>query len=318
MILFLFLNFAHKINTSLYDNINLYEVLNVNKYSTLRDIQKSYRKASVQFKRNRHPSKRDERVWKQTQFAHDIISNPDSKDLYDNYGSLFFNKTDFTVIGYHSETELAMLRKQYKGAYLDDNFGGIINFPIQFDLVDFMNGKTKTIKMMRTVLCTCKKGGTKCPKCRKNPYEQQLITQQITLPKGASTMHRILVKDVFDTHLDRGASDVVFTAYLRKDDIFQRDGVDIKMKAHISLTDIIQGQNFTFENADGEELSISLKGVQHGEERRIKGKGIPYFGEPKMRGDVVVKFFVDFPKKLTQKQIEVVKKNLPDDIASYE
>ena len=310
--------FAYKLNTTECDNINLYEVLNLNKYSTPKELQKSFRKATVQYKRNKHHSNRDERLWRQTKFAHEIISNPDSKQLYDTYGNLFFNKTDFTVFGYYSENELLAMRQQLKGAYLDDSFGGIIDFPIQFNLVDFIQGKTKTVKLMRTVLCTCKKGGTKCPKCRKNPYEQQLFTQTVTLPKGAANMHRIYIKDIFDTHLDRGASAIVFTAYQKEDPIFIRDGVDLLLNVTISLADIIHGGEYRFQNPDGEELSISLQGVQHGEKRRIKGKGIPYFTDSKMRGDVVITFSISFPSTLSKGQISTIEKILPDEISEYQ
>ena len=316
MLLFL-LNFASKLNTTEFNNLNLYEVLNINKYSTPKELQKSYKKAAIQYKRNKHRSSRDERLWRQTQFANEIISNPDSKQLYDTYGSLFFNKTDFTVFGYYSETELLAMRQQLKGAYIDDSFGGVINYPIQFDLVDFIQGKTKTVKLMRTVLCTCKKGGTKCPKCRKNPYEQKLFTQEVTLPKGATNMHRIYIKDIFDTPIDRGASDIVFTAYQKPDPMFTRDGADLRMNATISLVDIIHGGEFKFENPDGEEISVSLQGVQHGEERRVKGKGIPYFSDPKVRGDIVITFSISFPSKLSNEQISVISRILPDSISEY-
>ena len=317
MLTLFLLTFAQKTNVSEYENVNLYDVLGVTKFSSPKAIQKSFKKALVQFKRNRQPTKRDEKLWRQTQFAHDVISNPDSKELYDNFGIGILNQTDFSVIGYRSDRNIAIIQKQYRGTISADKFGGIISYPLQFDLVDFMNGKTKTVNIMKTVACTCKRGGTKCPKCRKSPFEVKLVKEEVTLPKGASDHHMIYRKDLLDSSIDRGASDVVFIAYLRKDGEFEREGVDIRKNVKITLPEIIQGGNYTFENVDGEELSISLDGVQHKEERRIKGKGLPYFDDPKTRGDVILKFFIKFPKKLTKEQKEVVKKNLPDDQSMY-
>jgi DnaJ-class molecular chaperone len=59
-------------------------------------------------------------------------------------------------------------------------------------------------------------------------------------------------------------------------------------------------------------------GIKHGDERRIRGKGLPHFDEPKKRGDVIVKFSIDFPDQLTDEQRRIVEEILPIDIAEYE
>lgn len=310
------LNFAYNVNTSQYEDLNLYDILNVNKYATEKDITKSYKRLLIQNNRNRNPSERAKKVWKQTEYAHDILSNPSSRKLYDALGNLILNQTDFSVFGYRNDLELAQIKKMYRGSQ-QNSFAGAITFPLQFDLVDFMNGANKNIRIMRTIPCICKKGGQRCPKCRKNPYQQMLVTENVVLPKGASEHHRIYYKELIDSPFDRGASEIIFIAYLKNDGIFTREGVNIRRNITISLPEVVNGGNYTFENPDGEELSISLEGVQHGEERRIRGKGIPYFDDPKTRGDVIVTFFIDFPKQLTDAQKEIVRKNLPDDIEAY-
>lgn len=310
------LQFAYNINTSEYEDVNLYDVLNVNKYATEKEITKSYKRLLIQNNRNRNPTERAKKVWRQTEFAHDILSNPSSRKLYDSFGNVILNHTNFSVFAYKSDIELAEIKKMYRGGQ-SPSFPGVVIFPVQFDLIDFMNGATKNIKIMRTVPCTCKKGGQRCPKCRKNPFQQMLVVEKLFLPKGASDKFRMYYPELVDSPIDRGCHEIIFVAYLREDGVFKRDGVHIRRNITISLPEILNGGNYTFENPDGEEISIPLDGVQHGEERRIKGKGIPYFDDPKTRGDVIVTFFIDFPTKLDEEQKKIVRTNLPDDFGSY-
>jgi len=58
---------------------------------------------------------------------------------------------------------------------------------------------------------------------------------------------------------------------------------------------------------DGEEQEITIKGgTQHGEQFRLRGKGMPNLRSGR-RGDLIVVLLVEIPSKLTKRQEELLR-----------
>jgi len=314
------LGFVKRINVSDVVDINLCKVLGLTEQASGREIKRAYKRFVVQKNRNQFPSGRTLRTWRQTETAYDILSDPSSKQLYDQFGIHFLNQTGFSVFAYKSDLEIAILKARYKQApgALDD-FGGIISFPVQFNLVDFLNGSEKTVSSIQTTNCVCPRGGVRCAKCRQSPWMTRVVQFKIVLPPGANEFHRIFVSGVGDTPHARGASDAVFIVYSRDDPVFVRNGPHLLRNVNLSLAQAIDGGEIEIENIDGEMLKFELgTGIKHGDERRIEGKGLPHFDEPKKRGDVIVRFWINFPETLTDEQKKIVEEILPIDIGEYE
>jgi DnaJ-class molecular chaperone len=199
---------------------------------------------------------------------------------------------------------------------LIDEFGGVVTYPIQFNLCDFFNGAEKTVTSARTTICVCPRGGVRCAKCRQNPWMTQIIQTTITLPPGANEFHRIPVSGIGDSAKLRGAADAVFIVYSRQDPVFVRSGPHLKRQFNLTLAQALAGGEVEIENIDGNVLKLPIGiGIKHGDERR---KGLPFFDDPKKRGDVIVTFSIDFPDRLTEEQKVIVKEVLPIDIGEYE
>lgn len=64
-----------------------YEVLGVNKNSSPDEIKKAYRKLALQYHPDRNPGdKQAEEKFKEAAEAYDVLSNPDKKARYDQFG----------------------------------------------------------------------------------------------------------------------------------------------------------------------------------------------------------------------------------------
>jgi len=251
--------------------------------------------------------------------AHEILSNPSSRELYDQFGNDFLNSTDFSVLGYQSDMQIDLMKQMYRDLPADfGKFGGIITYPIQFSLSDYMKGATKKVHAMRTVACICPRGGNKCAKCRKSPYMTQLVTESIKLPPGAPEFHRIFIKDFMDSNQGRGASDVIFVTYSKEEEGCHREGSDLFYNATITLAQAIEGKEYELVGIDDEQISVPINSIQHGEQRRVKGKGLPFYYDPKKRGDVVVTFTIVFPESLTEEQKAIIRDALPDELGFYQ
>ncbi|KAH0787471.1 DnaJ domain containing protein [Histomonas meleagridis] len=254
------------------------------------------------------------------EIAYDVLLDASSRKLYDSYGIGIINETGFSVYGYQDDLKISLIKKYYSQQYQiegDDEFGGIITYPLQFQLIDFMNGAEKVIKSIQTVPCYCPRGGVKCAKCRKNPFMTQIVEHTVHLPPGAPEFHRIFVRDLGDNKADRGACDVVFIAQCSKHPSFERYKSNLYTNLTVSLYDVLNGSEVEVKNIDEEILKIPIDGIKSGDVKVVKGKGLPILDANGKRGDLMVTIFIEFPKKISNEQKKVINEILPDDISEY-
>ena len=64
-----------------------YEVLGVDKNATPDELKKAYRKLALQYHPDRNPGNKEaEEKFKEAAEAYDVLSNPDKKARYDQFG----------------------------------------------------------------------------------------------------------------------------------------------------------------------------------------------------------------------------------------
>ena len=64
-----------------------YEVLGVDKNATPEELKKAYRKLALQYHPDRNPGDKEaEEKFKEAAEAYDVLSNPDKKARYDQFG----------------------------------------------------------------------------------------------------------------------------------------------------------------------------------------------------------------------------------------
>merc|ERR1719411_1373992 len=70
------------------NNTKFYEILGLDKSATQRDIKKAYRKLARQLHPDKHPGEEDkyQAKFQELSRAHEVLSDPEKKKLYDRYG----------------------------------------------------------------------------------------------------------------------------------------------------------------------------------------------------------------------------------------
>ncbi|KAL8162054.1 hypothetical protein V2J09_013543 [Rumex salicifolius] len=149
------------------DNTKYYEVLGVSKSASPDDLKKAYKKAAIK----NHPDKGgDPEKFKELAHAYEVLSDPEKREIYDQYGedalkegmgggggghdpfdifSSFFGGSPFGGGGGSSRG-----RRQRRG---ED-----VVHPLKVSLDDLYNGTTKKLSLSRNVLCSkCKGKGSK-------------------------------------------------------------------------------------------------------------------------------------------------------------
>lgn len=97
--------------------------------------------------------------------------------------------------------------------------------------------------------------------------------------------------------------DITFVIAENKHLLFRKDGDDLVFEIEIHLVEALTGCTLTVPLLDGEKTVIKMEDVVYpGYQKIVAGQGMPKSKEPGERGNLIVKFDVEFPKQLTEEQ----------------
>jgi molecular chaperone DnaJ len=88
---------------------------------------------------------------------------------------------------------------------------------------------------------------------------------------------------------------------------FERDGDDLITAQTVPFADAALGARIAIDGIDGGQVLELPAGTQHGEQFRIRSAGMPNLRTPSRRGDLVVHVLVEVPRKLNDRQRELLR-----------
>ena len=177
-----------------------YEVLGVQKNANADEIKKAYRKAAIKYHPDKNPGDKEaEEKFKEAAEAYDVLSNPDKRARYDQFGHAGMSGAagggaggfgGFSGGGFSMEDIFSQFgdifgghfgggfRSSDGGGARHVNRGSDIRVRVKLTLAEIANGVTKKLKINKTVACD-KCGGTgakdansysSCPTCNGTGY----------------------------------------------------------------------------------------------------------------------------------------------------
>lgn len=158
------------------DNTRYYEVLGVSKNASQEDLKKAYRKAAIK----NHPDKGgDPEKFKELAQAYEVLSDPEKREIYDQYGEDALKEGMGGGGGGHDPFDI------FSSFFGGSGFGGgssrgrrqrrgeDVVHPLKASLEDIYLGTTKKLSLSRNVICVkCNGKGSKsgasmtCPGCQ--------------------------------------------------------------------------------------------------------------------------------------------------------
>ncbi|XP_074294980.1 dnaJ protein homolog ANJ1-like [Silene latifolia] len=159
------------------DNTKYYEVLGVPKTASPDELKKAYRKAAIK----NHPDKGgDPEKFKEVAHAYEVLSDPEKREIYDQYGEDALKEGMGGGGGMHDPFDI------FSHMFGGQQFGGggrsrgrgqrrgeDVIHPLKVSLEEVYNGTTKKLSLSRNVLCSkCRGKGSKsgasmkCAGCR--------------------------------------------------------------------------------------------------------------------------------------------------------
>ncbi|KAA8546422.1 hypothetical protein F0562_002839 [Nyssa sinensis] len=98
-------------------------------------------------------------------------------------------------------------------------------------------------------------------------------------------------------------ADVTFVVSEKQHPLFRREGDDLELAIEIPLLKALTGCTLSIPLLGGENMSLTLDNIIYpGFEKIIAGQGMPQPKEQGKRGNLIIKFLVEFPTELTDEQ----------------
>lgn len=149
----------------------------------------------------------------------------------------------------------------------------------------------------------------KCPDCRGTGYVSQNKRYAVKIKAGIDNGQVILMPGLGDPGINGGPrGDVKVEVVVGRHPIFQRQDMNIYSTVPMSFAVAALGGEIVIDTVDGKVIYDVKPGTQTDTKVRLKGKGVPSWRNPDIRGDHYVTLVVQVPDKLNHEAKELLKK----------
>ena len=308
---------------------DFYEVLGVPKNAGDEEIKKAYRKLAMKHHPDRNQgdaAKAAEERFKEAKEAYEMLSDPQKKAAYDQYGHA---GVDPNLRGGAAGAEGFGGFSESFGDIFGDIFGGArgqrsgrqvyrgadLSYAMEISLEEAAGGKDTQIRIPSWDDCeTCSGTGAKpgtsvktCSTCHGQGKIKKQKTLEIKIPAGIDDGQRIRSTGNGEPGQNGGPSgDLYIEVRLRKHDIFEREGDDLHCQVPVSMTVAALGGEIDVPTLAGKATIDLPEGTQSGKTFRLRGKGVKGV-RSSYPGDLYCHVAVETPIKLTEHQRKLLK-----------
>ena len=298
------------------DYKDYYAVLGVPKAASQAEIKKAYRKLARELHPDTNKDPAAEKRFKEANEAQAVLTDPEKRRQYDELGA---NWQAYQQAGYGSggATDWAGFggapggtRWTYRTASAEE-MGGYSDFFRQFfggaagggaspfgggagggfeyvDLSDLAGERTRARSIpsaQATAEVTLAEVATGAERMV-NVNGRRL---HVKIPAGVSDGSKVKLSGAVD------GGDLVITVRVEPDPRFERDGTDLRTELPLTLAEAVLGAEVPVPTPTGSVKLRIRPNTQHGQEIRIKNRGLPKRGSSQ-KGDMVVTARVVLPK----------------------
>ncbi|HQT44712.1 MAG TPA: molecular chaperone DnaJ [Candidatus Micrarchaeota archaeon] len=144
-----------------------------------------------------------------------------------------------------------------------------------------------------------------CTKCEGTGKERKHEKIDVDIPAGVETGSTLRLSGMGNAGIG-SSGNLYLEIHVAEDSRFERDGADLYTNATISYPQAALGAKIDISGIDGHVALEIPAGTQSTEVLRLRGQGMPYLNR-KGKGDLYVKVIVQTPKKLTEKQKDLLR-----------
>lgn len=168
-------------------------------------------------------------------------------------------------------------------------------------LEDLYNGCSKKMKVTRTIVDAA---------TGREMQAEKILTVEVK--KGWKAGTKLTFKEEGDERPGVVPADLIFVIAEKEHSRFKREGNDLVHTANITLRDALTGGTVEVLTLDNRTLRIPIPDpVSPTSQKKVPGEGMPISKAPGTRGDLYIRFNIQFPSSLSESQKEAVRKAFP-------
>ena len=296
---------------------NYYNILNLSKNANINDIKKAYRQLSIKF----HPDKNntnDSEQFNKLNDAYSKLLDKYSNDKYSNevtkseLVNSFANNANNAnnainannannAINANNANNANSCNDILKYSYFSSNSSNssediIIDLNVTFN--EAYNGCTKPIVVNRKIIVN-------------NVIGHEKETLYIPIPKGIDANEIIALPNKGNVYISNGIisySNIKILICLIKNELFERNGLDIIFIKTITLKEALLGFNFNLTHINNKNFKITCSEIiNFNYEKLIPNMG---FIRDTFVGNLIIKFNITFPLTISQESKKLLEKLL--------
>ncbi|TNM90479.1 dnaJ homolog subfamily A member 2 [Takifugu rubripes] len=161
------------------------------------------------------------------------------------------------------------------------------------------------VQQMQSVCTDCNGEGEvisekdRCKKCEGKKVVKEVKILEVHVDKGMKHGQKITFGGEADQAPGVEPGDIVLVLQEKDHETFKRDGNDLFINHKIGLVEALCGCQFLIKHLDGRQIVVKYpagKVIEPGSVRMVRGEGMPQYRNPFDKGDLYVKFDVQFPQ----------------------
>lgn len=295
--------------------IDYYKVLGLDKSATQADIKKAYRKLARKHHPDLNPNDKEaQKKFQQINEAHEVLSDPEKRKKYDQYGKDWQHAEQFEQARQQQQTTGGYTGgfgggfgggQEYSGSFGDDTFSDFFE--------QMFGGGART------------RGAGRSPQYKGQDYNAELklnlsdvYTSQkqtltvngrnirLTIPAGVENGQTIKIKGHGGPGIQGGPKgDLYLTFNIVNDTPFRREKENLYLTTDLDLYTAILGGETTIKTFSGKAKLTVKPETQPGTKVKLKGKGFPKYKKEGEYGDLFVTYQIKMPTNLTEREKEL-------------
>ena len=287
------------------DFVDYYKILGIDKTATDKDIKSAYRKLARKYHPDLNPDNKDaNRNFQQINEANEVLSDPEKRKKYDQYGKDWQHADEFEKQKQYERQSARPGGQRFSGGqsegdfsdFFENLFGGSagasrgrqakyrgedFKAELQLNLIDAFKTRKQTLTI----------NGQKI---------------RITIPAGIENGQTIKIPGHGSPGRNGGPNgDLYITFSIANHPGIKRLGDNLYTTVDLDLYTSVLGGEITIDTLDGQVKLKVAPETQNGSKIKLKGKGFPVYKNEGHFGDLIVTWSIKIPTNLSEKQKEL-------------
>ena len=279
-----------------------YGVLGIQKGASAEEIKKAYRKLALKYHPDKNPGdKKAEEKFKEITEAYAVLSDPEKRKQYDQFGEAGFHQR-YSQEDIYRDFDVGDIFREF-GFGTDDIFSHIFGGTAGRGRTSFYGGRPQALKGQDYVLRLkipfrqAVQGGQRKVEFRRDGTVESL---QVRIPPGVEAGQKLRVAGKGGASPSGGpAGDLFLEIQIDPDPLFTREGKNLQVRVRVPFSGAALGTSVEVPTLDGPKKVKVPAGMQGGSKIRLKGFGVSSKEE---KGDLYAVIEVEVPSKLTSEQ----------------